>query len=104
MPEIEYGQYLLDYAFEIGPAKSASAGPAVIDWVDVQAWVSLHKLQLDSWELLVIREISKAFVSQWYTSEGSMTPAPYQSAVFDKGVSSNRIGGLLRGLIARKRK
>ena len=37
MPPIEHGQYLLDYAFEIGPSKSTGQGPAVIDWVDIKA-------------------------------------------------------------------
>lgn len=104
MPPIEHGQYLLDYAFEIGPAKSGASGPAVIDWIDVQAWANLHRLHLDSWELLVVREISKAFVAQWYMSEGSLVPSPYQPATFDKGITSNRIGGLLRGMMSRKRK
>lgn len=103
-PTIEHGQYLLDYAFEIGPSKSTGSGPAVIDWVDIKAWVELNKLDLDSWELLVVREISKAFVSQYYTSEGAIVPPPYQPANTDTDTTSKRIGNLFRGLIARKSK
>lgn len=104
MPPIDHGQYLLDYAFEIGPSKSGNQGPVIIEWVDIKAWVDLNKIELDAWEVLVIREISKAFVAQYYASEGSLVPSPYQPATFDKGITSNRIGGLLRGMMSRKRK
>ena len=104
MPPIEHGQYLLDYAFEIGPSKSTGQGPTVIDWVDIKAWVDLNELQLDSWEVLVVREISKAFVAQYYMSEGSLVPSPYQPPKIDHEVASTRIGNLLRGLMARKSK
>ena len=102
MPQIEHGQYLLDYAFEIGPSKSTGQGPAVIDWVDIKAWMDLNELKLDAWEILVLREISKAFVAQYYMSEGSLTPSPYQPPKIDQVAASKRIGGLLRSLIARK--
>lgn len=95
---------MLDYAFEIGPSKATSAGPAVIDWVDIKAWVDLHELRLDSWESLVVREISKAFVSQFYASNGTLVPSPYQPAVIDHNAASDRVGSVLRGLISRKRK
>lgn len=104
MPAIEFGQYLLDYAFEIGPSKSTGNGPMVIDWVDISAWCQLTGVKLDLWELLVVREISKAFVAQYYVSEGSIVPSPYQPIEFDKGTVSDRIGGLLRSLSARKKK
>ena len=104
MPKIEFGQYLLDYAFEIGPSKSAGQGPAVIDWVDIKAWSDSTLVKLDLWELLVIREISKAFVSQYYQSEGLIIPSPYQPEDFDKETVSSRIGNLLRGLASRKTK
>lgn len=104
MPKIEYGQYLLDYAFEIGPSRSSGQGPLTIEWVDIKAWCELTGVILDLWELLVIREISKAFVAQYYVSEGAIVPSPYQPAEFDKGKVSNRIGNMLRGLAARRTK
>lgn len=104
MPEIEFGQYLLDYAFEIGPSKSSGQGPVIIEWVDIEAWCILTGVRLDLWELLVLREISKAFVSQYYLSEGAIIPSPYQPEDFDKDTVSTRIGNLLRGLATRKTK
>lgn len=59
-------------------------------------------LKLDMWECLVIREISKAFVAQYYVSHGSVVPSPYQSENIDKGSVSKRIGSMLRGLAVRK--
>jgi len=104
MPKIVLGQYLLDYAFEIGPSKSSGQGPAILDWADIKAWSDLTNATLDLWELLVIREISKAFVSQYYMSEGAIVPAPYQPEDYDKTKVSSRIGGLLRGLAGRKKR
>lgn len=104
MPEIEHGQYLLDYAFEIGPSKATANGPAVIDWSDIKAWYDLLGVDLDTWELLVIREISKAFVAQYYQSEGSTIPSPYQPANIDQEAVSQRIGEVLRAMARRKTK
>lgn len=102
MPKIEFGQYLLDYAFEIGPSKANGEGPAVIDWSDIYAWQQLTGFVLTLWESLVIREISKAFVSQYYQSDGAIIPSPYQPVEFDKSKVSSRIGNLLRSLATRK--
>jgi len=102
MPKIDHGQYLLDYAFEIGPSKSGGEGPIVIDWVDIKAWSDLMCLKLDMWECLVIREISKAFVAQYYDSQGSLVPSPYQPVIVDKASVGKRIGGILRSLATRK--
>jgi hypothetical protein len=102
MPKIEFGQYLLDYAFEIGPSNSGSDGPTIITWTDVKDWSDLVKVNLDMWEILVIREISKAFVAQYYMSQGSTVPSPYQPVEIDKVKASSRIGGLLRSIAKRK--
>lgn len=102
MPKIEYGQYLLDYAFEIGPSNSGSDGPTVITWADIRDWSSLLRIDLDMWEILVIREISKAFVAQYYISQGSTIPSPYQPVEIDKAKVSNRVGSMLRAIAVRK--
>lgn len=102
MPKIEYGQYLLDYAFEIGPSNSGSDGPTVITWADIRDWSSLLHIDLDMWEILVIREISKAFVAQYYISQGSTIPSPYQPVEIDKAMVSNRVGSMLRAIAVRK--
>lgn len=102
MPKIEHGQYLLDYAFEIGPSKSSGQGPLVIEWTDIKSWCDLTGVNLDLWELLVVREISKAFVAQYYVSDGAIVPPPFQPVEFDKGVASSRIGNLLRSIATRR--
>lgn len=102
MPKIEFCQYLLDYAFEIGPSNSGSDGPTIITWADIRDWSSLLNIKLDMWEILVIREISKAFVAQYYLSQGSTIPSPYQPEVIDQVKVSNRIGNLLRSIAKRK--
>lgn len=101
MPKIEFGQYLLDYAFEIGPSNSGSEGPTVITWTDIKDWSDLLGVKLDMWEILVVREISKAFVAQYYMSQGSTVPSPYQPENFDKAKVSDRIGNLLRSIAKR---
>jgi len=102
MPKIEFGQYLLDYAFEIGPSNSGSDGPTVLTWGDIRDWSELLQIQLDMWEILVIREISKAFVAQYYMSQGSTIPSPYQPPNLDQSAVSNRIGSMLRSIAKRK--
>lgn len=103
MPKIEFGQYLLDYAFEVGPSKSSGMGPTTIEWTDVQAWSFVTGTKVSAWEALVMIEISKALVQQYYLSEGHIIPSPYQPVEYDKGAASNRIGNLLRGLATRSK-
>lgn len=103
MPKIDYAEYLIEYLQEIGSSKSNGFGMMPIEWADIHGWSKTVGGPLSMWESLTIMSMSKAFVDQYTTSNGKVVPPPYQSASFDKNVTSQRIGDVLRG-IARRRK
>jgi len=99
MPELDYAEYLMNYAQELGFSKSSGMGLMPIDWVDLNNWSQVTKTTLSNWEALVIVYISKSYVDQYYLSNEKIVPAPYQQIQIDKTVVSNKIANLFRSMI-----
>ena len=80
MPDIEKGDYLIDYLYEIGTSKSGANGAVPIDWVDIKAWSDLTGVRLTREEALIIKGLSSDFVSQMSRSRNPNEPSPYLPA------------------------
>lgn len=55
-------------------------GPSPISWVEIQAWMSATGLELSTWEVTVIKELSEAYVSELSLATDLKRPAPYTVA------------------------
>lgn len=77
MPEISKGKYLIDVLLEIGMSKSGGFGAIPIDWQDIYAYCMLTATRLTREEVLIIRRLSRAYVSQLNSSKEDGALPPY---------------------------
>lgn len=67
----------MEVLFEIGLSKSGGFGAVPMDWQDIYAYCALTSTQLTREEVLLLRRLSRAYVSQLNSSKEDNTPAPY---------------------------
>ena len=78
MPPIEAAEHLLEYLFEIGPAKPAGMGGlAGLDEVDIFAWQANHDMRLSSWEIRTLRRLSHDYAATCADSKNPQSQPPY---------------------------
>jgi hypothetical protein len=100
LPELLEAQYLVDMAMEIGLAKSQSGNIVTVDWIDIKAWRDLTGSVLMSNEVEAVKNLSGAYVSQYYDSLESNCVSPHQTAPQNIEVVVNKLNTLftmLRG-------
>ena len=102
MPKIDYAEYLIGFANEVGLYHHGSFGIVPISWVDVKAWSDLTSTPLTAWESSTILLLSKTFVSYFNEVNEKSVPPPYQPAEIDKKQVSNKIGSMFRSIAIRK--
>ena len=52
------------------------AGPAPVSFQEIEAWARMTKTTLPGWEVLMLRQLSKDFVSQYHDSSKPDCPCP----------------------------
>jgi len=55
--------HLWQYLLEVGPASSISLGVIPISYQEIQAWMSITKVRLSPWEIVLLRRCSQQWVS-----------------------------------------
>lgn len=78
MPPVYAGEHLLEYLFEIGPAKAAGMGGMIgLDETDILAWQTNHDMRLSSWEIRTIRRLSQEYAAASADSRSPQSQPPY---------------------------
>ena len=77
LPEIEYGEWIIEYLMEIGPAGSNGMGLCPICYTEINAWINTTKTEVSPWDVNMIRHLSRVYVSQYNDSKDKNAPAPY---------------------------
>jgi hypothetical protein len=88
--------YLLEYLQEIGPATVNGNIPAPVSWQEIQAWQKLTGINLEAFEALIIRELSRTYAEQYVKSEKIECPPPWMNTAADKAAVSERVKRLFR--------
>ena len=70
--------YIVQYLFEIGPAVSNGNGLAITPWSEVRAWCDLTGITLERYEVDTIRELSSAYVDQYYKAQKRECISPWR--------------------------
>ena len=80
LPTVAEGLHLIDIMSEIGWYVIGGMGsPQALGWVDIKAWADLTNTRLEASDYILIRDLSKAYVGQYFASSDPSEPAPYQS-------------------------
>lgn len=79
MPDIEGAEYIVELLHEVGPVGSNGYGVEGLKWTEIQSWLALTGLFLCPWEILLIKQLSDDFASEYNKSNGKVTPPPFTS-------------------------
>lgn len=77
LPEIEEGEHVLQWLFEVGPSSSTAVGPGPISFSEIAAWASITQTRITSEEALLIRALSRDYCAEYHGSSKSNTVPPY---------------------------
>ena len=83
--DVEAGAYLLHMLMEAGPVKSAPMGGAMaLDWVDLQAYISMTVGDVDGWEASLLRRMSQAYAVGLQEGASPFSIAPAEREIKDE--------------------
>lgn len=74
LPEIEWGQHLLDSLDGLGYCRS---GPEPVGFQEIGAWAGVTGVDLTPWEAETLHHLSTAYVGQLSKSRDPRADAPY---------------------------
>ena len=83
--DVEAGAYLLHMLMEAGPVKSAPMGGAMaLDWVDLQAYISMTVGDVDGWEASLLRRMSQAYATGLQEGSSPFSIPPIEREMKDE--------------------
>ena len=54
-----------------------------LSWQDINEWQQATQRELPLWNILVLKNMSKAYVAEYHAAEDAMRPAPYTDTVVE---------------------
>lgn len=78
LPECKAESLVLLF-YEAGMYENTINGVAPLSWTEIQNWLSATKRQLTVWEIDTIREMSKAYCSEYHASKSKHSAPPWIS-------------------------
>lgn len=94
-------QYLIEWWHEVGTVGQGGMGIIPLSWQEIRAWRQENELELENFELNMIRLLSVEYCGEYHAASAKNRPAPYsiEEDEIDREAVSNRIGSVLRSLI-----
>jgi hypothetical protein len=80
MPDLDWGKYLVDYLFEVGPVMAAGMGSAPITFTELGNWQAQLGLRLSPWEVRMLRRLSLEYNSESQLATKPDREPPFKSA------------------------
>lgn len=103
VPDLEYGDLILQYFLELIPSAQDQNGIRPLDFAQIREWADMTGVPLTPDKALLLRDLSVAYVSQYSLSLSPECPAPYQSATIDREHVAAGTKRFFAGLKANKR-
>jgi hypothetical protein len=98
---------LIDYLWEAGTAVSAGFGLAVITFVELRAWQQCAGIDLQPWEVRILRLLSSDYIAESKRAEKPDCPAPFSNNTileFDRAIVAKQVGDALKAFARAKRR
>ena len=95
-PPIEHGAYILQYLEELGYCRSGMNGLKPLDFTEINAYMQSTNTELLPFEVLLLRNLSNAYVAQSYDKDINAIP-PY-ATVKKIGMSSDAVKNAFAGI------
>ena len=99
LPDVGSSYYVVKYWQDCGSVGYGSSGIVPLSWTEIRNWREENDLEIDYRERKMIREMSKAYVNEYYASKDPNRPAPYSIGIveLDRPAVSNKIANVLSG-------
>lgn len=78
-PSVDGLETVVGHFHESGRASYTGMGITPLTWLEMASWASTTNLSLPTWEVLVIREMSLAYVAEYNQASDPLQPAPYKT-------------------------
>lgn len=80
--------HLLAYFWDVGPTQSGAMGEAPLSYTELLAWQTQAGLQLQPWEVSLLRRLSHDYLMAASAARAADCPAPYLS---EESIEANRV-------------
>lgn len=77
MPPLEWGGYLLEFLWEVGPTACGPAGPVQLPASEIESWQRQIGIQLQPWEFRLLRRLSGDYANESYAATKPDRPPPF---------------------------
>lgn len=99
LPPIADAEYLVALLNEAGLFESSGMGAMPLSWKELNSWLYCTSLQLSTWEILTIKSMSEAYVSEYNQASEKDRTAPYEH-MDEAGVKRQEVDSKLRGFFS----
>jgi hypothetical protein len=78
-PSVDGLETVIGHFHESGRVSYTGMGITPLTWQEMASWASTTNLLLPTWEILVIREMSMAYVAEYNQASDPLREAPYRT-------------------------
>lgn len=103
LPPVWHGQHLLGYLHECGPVMGTGMGAIPLTFGELQAWQERTGLDLQPWEVLTLRRLSKDYASESVRAANPAAKPPWTPPVVDRAHVNQQLRSIFGALAARQR-
>lgn len=100
MPPLPYGDYLINFLYEVGPTMAAGMGAGPLTYSEIEAWQRANGIELRPWESALMRRLSCEYASESYAATKRDRPAPFTGAAPTKRSVQSEIDRKLNSFLA----
>lgn len=88
VPELDWGEHLIDMLAEIGFARPGASGPVPLSFGEIESWQRMTNAEVPSNEAALLRQLSCAYCNQIAKSEDPACPRPDAAGPHDADARS----------------
>jgi len=96
LPDVEHGGHVIQWLHEVGPTQQGMNGPEPLSWQEISAWREATGVEATAEELVMLRNLSRQYASQYHRSDNPEEPAPYKPRAKDKAAIASQISSVLQ--------
>ena len=102
LPELDWGQHLVDALLEFGPSMPGASGPVPVTFGEVESWARVTRTFLPGHEALLLRQLSRDYCGEYHAASDSGRPMPMPEGSDIKGKVQNSFANLVKAAKAEK--
>ena len=103
LPPVGHGAHLLRYLNEVGPVMGTGMGAVPLTYAELRAWQDRTGLELQPWEVLTLRRLSKDYAAESARAGSPAAKPPWTPPVVDRAAVDKQLRSIFGALAAKQR-